>query len=340
MDARRPRPTLSGEEGAVNEGAGSGTQSASSRMKAVCIHAYGPPETLVYEDVPRPAPGEGEALVRVAAAGVGPWDAWIREGKSVVKPKLPLVPGSDLSGVVVALGPGSDGLAVGDEVYGVTNAQFTGAYAEYAVASLAMLAKKPRTVTHVEAASLPVVAVTAWRMIFDHARVAAGQTVLVHGAGGNVGAYAVQLARLAGATVIATAGARDLDYVGRLGAERVVDYRAARFEEAARGVDAVIDTVGGEARDRSYAVLKKGGLLVSALPGVDEDKARRHGVRAVFFLVEVTTAALDHVAGLVDAGKLHAHVGEVLPLAAAAEAHRMLAGAPHKPGKIVLAVAG
>ncbi len=307
-------------------------------MKAVRVHRFGPPEVLIYEDVPRPAPGPGEVLVRVRAAGVGPWDAWIREGKSVVNPPLPLVPGSDLSGVVESVGARVDGLRAGDDVYGVTNPQFTGAYAEWAISSATMLARKPRRLTHVQAASVPVVAVTAQQMIREHAQVRAGQTVLVHGGAGNVGGYAVQLAHLAGATVIATASARDLAYVRSLGADRVIDYGSARFEDVAKGVDAVIDTVGGETRDRSYAVVRRGGILVTSVPGADDEKARRLGVRVAFILVDVTRAALDAVAQLVDTGRLEPDVGEVLPLAEAQAAHLLLAR-QHKRGKIVLTVA-
>jgi NADPH:quinone reductase-like Zn-dependent oxidoreductase len=150
-----------------------------SRVKANRIHRFGSPEVIVLEPIERPVAGAGEVLVRVEAAGVGPWDAWIRAGKSVLPQPLPLTLGSDLSGVVAAVGAGVSGLAVGDEIFGVTNGRFTGGYAEYAVASAGMVARKPRRLSHVEAAALPVIAVTAWQMLFDHARVAPGQTVLV-----------------------------------------------------------------------------------------------------------------------------------------------------------------
>ena len=174
-------------------------------MKAVRVHAFGDLDAMVYEDVPRPSPGPGQVLIRVAATGVGPWDAWIREGKSVLPQPLPLVLGSDLSGVVEEVGPGVTGFGLGDAVFGVTNARFTGAYAEHAVADAGMIARKPATLGDLEAASMPVVASTAWQMLFDHAAVEAGSRVLVHGGAGNVGAYAVQFARLAGARVVATA---------------------------------------------------------------------------------------------------------------------------------------
>ena len=179
---------------------------APSSMKAWRVHEFGPPEAMIFETVPRPDPGPGEVLVKVHAAGVGPWDGWIRSGKSALPQPLPLTLGSDLSGEVAALGSGISNMAVGDQVFGVTNTQFLGAYAEYAVASAAMLAKKPSSLSYVEAASVPVIAVTAWQGLFDQARLEAGQTVVIHGAAGNVGAYAVQLARRARLRSIATAG--------------------------------------------------------------------------------------------------------------------------------------
>src|SRR5262245_20181420 len=206
-------------------------------MKAARVHNFGGPEVIVVEDVPRPVPATGEVLVRVAAAGVGPWDALIREGKSKVSPPPPLTLGSDLSGVVEETGADVSQFKEGDEVYGVTNPQFVGAQAEYAVASETMIAHKPLRLSHLEAASAPVVAVTAWQMLHDYAHVQARQTVLILGAAGNVGAYAVQLAVNAGLHVVALAGAKDIEYVRGLGAETVVDYQAGNFEASVYPVD-------------------------------------------------------------------------------------------------------
>jgi NADPH:quinone reductase-like Zn-dependent oxidoreductase len=317
---------------------GIGRQDAHS-MKANRIHRFGPPEVITFEDVERPVPGEGEVLVRVKAAGVGPWDAWIRAGKSVLPHSLPLTLGSDLSGVVENLGPGAKGLDRGEAIFGVTNKQSTGAYAEYAVASGGMIAAKPRRLDHVEAAAVPIVAVTAWQMLFEHARVAAGQSVLVHGAGGSVGACAVQLARRAGARVIATASADDAEYVHDLGADQVVDFRAVRFEDVTGPVNAVIDTVGGSVQQRSFDVLEPGGVLVSAVSRPDPAAAVQRGVRALFMLVETTTTALTRLAPLLDAGELAVRVGTVMPLAEGREAHEMLEGMRVRSrGKIVLGV--
>lgn len=308
-------------------------------MMAWCVHTFGPPDVMRFERVARPTPGPGEVLIEVEAAGVGPWDGWIRAGRSAVPQPLPLIPGSDLSGNVAALGPETSDLQLGEAVFGVTNKRFIGAYADYAVASAAMIASKPRSLNFVEAASVPVVAVTAWQALFDHAGVKNGQTVLIHGAAGSVGAYAVQLARRAGARIIATAAREDVPFVRVLGADTVIDYRADRFERHAREVDAVIDLVGGETQQRSFQLLRAGGRLISAVSEPDRHLAQRHGVQAAFFLVDVTRRRLEEIGGLIDSGSLRTHVGVVLPFADAQEAHLMLEGLRPRPkGKIVLRV--
>ena len=309
------------------------------RMKACRVHHFGPSDVISFEDVPRPVPGAGEVLVRVKAAGVGPWDAWIRAGKSALPQPLPLTLGSDLSGVVEAVGPGVTAVKPGTQVFGVTNPRFTGAYAQYAVASAGMIAPRPARLSDVEAASVPVVAVTAEQALFEHAGLVSGQTVVIHGAGGNVGAYAVRLARRAGLRIIATVGAREIEAVRSLGAEEVIDHRAMRFEDTVKNVDAVIDLVGGEVQARSFEILKPGGVLVSAVSQPDQEVATRRGVRALFFLVDVTTAHLTRIAAMIDAGELVPNVGAVLSLADARVAHEILEGARPRPGgKIVLSV--
>jgi len=308
-------------------------------MKAVRVHRFGPPEVIALEDVPKPEPSNGEVVVEVKAAGIGPWDALIRSGKSALPQPLPLVLGSDLSGVIDSIGPGVEPFKVGDEVFGVTNEHFTGAYAEYALAKAAMIAPKPKSLNHTHAASVPVVAVTAWQMVFDFARLSSGQSVLIQEGAGNVGGYAVQFARLAGALVIATTSAKDVSYVRSLGGVGVIDYRATRFEERVKEIDAVIDTVGGNTLDRSYGVLKRGGIVVSSAAQPSNEKAEHHGVRAVFFLVQVATERLRKIAELIDAEKLRTEVGEVLWLDEARKGHEMLEGAPHRRGKIVIKVA-
>ncbi len=307
--------------------------------RACRVHRFGPPDVITLENFSPPAPGAGEVLVRVKAAGVGPWDAWIRAGKSALPQPLPLTLGSDLAGVVEEIGPGVAHLAPGDAVFGVTNPHFTGSYADYAIANAGMIARKPAGISDVDAASVPVVAVTAWQALFDQARVTGGQTVLVHGGAGNVGAYVVQLAHRAGVRVIATAEGTDLAYVRNLGADEVLDFHAAPFEVVVRDVDAVIDLVGGEVEARSLTVLKPGGALISAVSPPDQAAAAARGIRAAFFLVDVTTACLTQIAALIEAGALVTAVGAVLPLAAARDAHEMLEGQRPRPhGKIVLNV--
>jgi len=308
-----------------------------SSMMAWRVHEFGAPEVMKLERVPQPEPGAGEILVKVAAAGVGPWDAWIRAGKSALPQPLPLTPGSDLSGSVVAVGPGESNLSVGDAIYGVTNPQFTGAYAQFALANTAMVARKPASLAFVEAASVPVVAVTAWQALFDHAQLQSGQTVVIQGAAGNVGAFAVQFATRAGLRVVATASADDAGFVRGLGADTVIDFKTEHFEQVVQNADAVIDLVGGDTQTRSFQVLRRGGKLISAVSHPDPNLARSRGVDATFFLVKVTTQGLADVAALFDAGKLKTHIGSVLPLAQAPEAHLMLEGlVPRPKGKIVL----
>jgi NADPH:quinone reductase-like Zn-dependent oxidoreductase len=316
-----------------------GCEQNHSFMMAWRVHEFGPPETMAFESVPRPDPGPGEVLIKVHAAGVGPWDAWIRAGQSALPQPLPLTLGSDLSGAVQAVGPDVSDWRVGEQVYGVTNPRFIGAYAEFALAATAMIARKPISLDDIEAASVPVIAVTAWQGLFDQAQLKAGQTVLIHGAAGNVGAYAVQIARHAGIRIIATAAADDLSYVRELGADTVVDYQTEHFEDVAHDVDAVLDLVGGDTQTRSFKVLRRGGKLISAVSQPDQEIAKSLGVDATFFLVNVTTRHLTEIAGLIDSGTLRTRVGAVLSLADAREAHLLLEGIHRAPkGKIVLAV--
>ena len=306
-------------------------------MKAARIHSFGGPEVIVVEDVPRPVPAPGELLVRVAAAGIGPWDALIREGKSKVSPKPPLTLGSDLSGVVEEVGQRVTDFKIGDEIYGVTNPQFCGANAQYALASAKMTALKPARLSHVEAASVPVVAITAWQMLFDYGKAEPSQTVMILGAAGNVGTYAVQFAANAGLHVISVVGSKDMEYARTLGSETALDYQAGRFDNAVHSVDLAIDTVGGEMRERSLNVLRTGGVLVSAVS--TDPLPKRSDIRSIFFYVEVTTERLNAISQLLDRAKLIPQVGTILALDDVRTAHEMLAGAPHKRGKIVLQVA-
>ncbi|MGA0594993.1 NADP-dependent oxidoreductase [Enterovirga sp. CN4-39] len=319
----------------------SGPNAASKSMRAWRVHAFGGPDAMSLEAVKRPEPGPGEVLVQVHAAGVGPWDAWIRAGRSALPQPLPLTPGSDLAGVVAGIGPEVRGLGLGEAVFGVTNPRFVGAYAEYALAEAAMIARMPARLSFQEAASVPVVSITAWQALFEEARLKAGQTVLIHGAGGNVGGYAVQFGRRAGLRVVATASSQDAALVKELGAEKVIDYRRQRFEDEIDNVDAVIDLVGGETQARSFAVLRPGGALISTVSEPDQRQAGERGISAAFFLVAVTSERLTRIAELLDAGELKTRIGAVLPFSQAWEAHEMMEDAGRAPkGKIVLQITG
>jgi NADPH:quinone reductase-like Zn-dependent oxidoreductase len=305
-------------------------------MRAVRIHEFGAPDVIVIEDLPVPAPGLREVLLRVAAAGVAPWDAVIREGKSKVSPQPPLTLGSDLAGTVEAVGDGVTEFKPGDEVYGVTNPQFCGAQAEYAVAAADMIAPKPQTLSFLEAAAAPVVAVTAWQMLFEYAKAKRGQTVMLLGAAGSVGAYVVQMALNASIDVVAVVRMRDAEMVRGLGVERVVNADAADLAQGLSGVDAILDLVGGDLAERCIPALKLGGKVVSVVS--TKPLSNWPEVPAAFFYAEVTTDRLKKLTELFDRRKISARVGSVLPLAQARHAHEMLAGSPHRPGKIVLEV--
>jgi len=301
-------------------------------VKAARIHNFGPPDVVVVEEVPVPSPGPGEVLVRVMAAGVAPWDAIIREGKSKVSPQPPFTLGSDFSGVVDKIGPGVTDFAPADEVYGVTNPQFCGAQAEFAVAKAGMIARKPQSLNYIEAASAPVIAVTASQMLFQYAQATRGQTVIVVGAAGNVGAYAVQMAVDAGIQVVAIAHLNDEDLLRSFGVKSIFDSTKPAFEKDLPQVDAILDMVGGSTAQRCVAALKPGGKLITSV------STQSLPAEAVFFYAEVTTERLQTITALFDAGKITPRVGSVLPLSEARQAQAMLAGAPHKPGKIVLQI--
>lgn len=309
-------------------------------MRAVRVHAFGGVEAMVYEDVPVPVSGPGEVLVRVVAAGVGPWDAWTRAGKSALPQPLPLTLGSDLAGIVETASPDVTSFAPGQAVFGVTNSRFTGSYADYATASAAMIAPKPACLSDVDAASVPVIAVTPWQALFEQAGLVLGQTALIHGASGSVGAFAVWFAHRNGVRVIVTCGEEDATYVRGLGADEVLIREGRPFQEVVHDVDGVIDLVGGDVQARSFAVLKHGGVLIPAVSPPDQGAAAERGVRATFFLVKVTAERLATFAQMMEAETLKTSVGSVLPLASAWLAHEMLEGLRPRPrGKIVLQVA-
>jgi NADPH:quinone reductase-like Zn-dependent oxidoreductase len=290
---------------------------------------------MVYEIAPAPRPGEGEVLVRVHAAGVIPTElSWVptwtmRTGEP--RP-LPVIPGHEFSGEIAALGAGVKDVGVGDLVYGLNDWYRDGAQAEYCVARVADFATKPDSIDHVHAAATPISALTAWQGLIERGRLLTGERVLIHGAAGGVGAFAVQLARWRGARVTGTASKANLDLVRGLGADEVIDYQATRFEDVVRDIDVVFDTVGGETLARSWGVLKPGGRLVTIAASGEGTADER--TRAAFFIVEPSRSQLEEIAWLIDSGAIRPIVGSVFPLAEAPQAYQ------HKPayGKTVLQV--
>jgi len=308
-------------------------------MKAVRLHEFGGPDVLRYEDAPRPEAGPGEVLIRVRAVGVNPLDWKTREGQmeAMMPHTLPLILGTDAAGTVEAGGLGVTEFKPGDEVFASVGMVRDGSYAEYVLADAKAMALKPKSADFETAASTPGAALTAWQALFDIARLSAGQTVLIHGAGGAVGSAAVQFAKNVGATVIATASSADKGYVQGLGADTVVDYKAERFEDAARDVDVVLDTVGGETQARSFATMKKGGVLVATVAPPDMDAAAKAGVTAKMIQLSQNGAQLREIGQLMDAGKFQVRVGLVLPLSEARQAQER-GQAGQARGKIVLQV--
>lgn len=306
-------------------------------MRAARIHRFGSPEVVSIEEIDVPYPGDDEVLLRVAAAGVGPWDRLMRVGKILPQKVLPLTLGSDVAGVVERVGSKAGNFVPGDAIYGVANARFTDGYADYVVAPAGMIAQKPAKLSYPEAASTPIVAVMAWQMLFDHGHAGTGQTVFVHGGAGSVGAFAVQLARQAQLRVIASAFDRDADYVRGLGANDVIDVDSARIADFSQSADLVIDTVGGKTQGQLFALAKPGGIIVSSVSPPDSQRAQQLNLRSAYFIVEVNTTQLAKLGAMFDAGELVTSVGTVLPLAEARAAHEMLEGTrPHGRRKIVL----
>ncbi|MEU1285275.1 NADP-dependent oxidoreductase [Kitasatospora sp. NPDC005856] len=293
-------------------------------MRAITQTTFGAPDVLHEAEVERPAPGVGQILVAVHAAGVNPTD-WKHRDRRIFLGEPPFTLGWDVSGVVEAVGMGVSLFAPGDEVFGMLPYPYgAGSHAEYVTGPARAFVPKPAALSHVEAGALPLVALTAWQALVDTADVRPGQRVLVHAAAGGVGHVAVQIAKARGAYVIGTASAAKHDFVRSLGADEVVDYRTADFVQEARDVDVVLDPLGGEERLRSLETLRPGGVLVSILPqGLDglAERAAELGVTAKTLLVEHDQAGMAAIAALAESGQLRVHVSGTYPLAEAAEAH-------------------
>ena len=309
-------------------------------MKAIVIHEYGGPEVLKYEDVPRPEPKEDEILIRVMAASVNPVDAAIRKGylARLIGDKLPLILGMDAAGVVEKIGTKITKVRAGDPVYAFFTLAGEGGYAEFVVAKESEVALKPKAVTYEQAAAIGAAGSTAWEALVDRARLSAGQTVLIHGGSGGVGHFAIQIAKARGANVIATASTPNQELLKHLGTDVGIDYTKQKFEDVAKDVDVVLDSVGNDTLTRSYGVVKKGGIIVSIVDEPDKAALDAHGIRGTTLRASPKANVLEELAQLIDSKKITPFVSQILPLNEVAKAHEQIA-TRHTRGKIVLKIA-
>ena len=309
-----------------------------AQMKAIVVHQYGGSEVLKYEDTPRPEPKENEVLVRVIASGVNPADPLIVSGKYAKEfgTHLPLIPGYDIAGVVEKTGAKITKLKIGDPIYAYV--LWGGGWAQYAVATEGEAAIKPQSLTYVEAAAVPLAALTAWQALIDTAKLSAGQTVLIHGGSGGVGSFAIQIAKARGAKVIATASTPNQDLLKQLGADVAIDYTKTKFEEVAKDVDVVLDPVGKDTLARSYGVVKKGGIIVSLVSRVDQAELDKHEIRGTPIAAKPNADELTEITKLIDEKKIKPIVSQVMPLTDAVKADEQ-AATHHTRGKIVLKIA-
>jgi NADPH:quinone reductase-like Zn-dependent oxidoreductase len=306
-------------------------------MKAVVAHEYGAPDVLKFEEVPRPEPKEDEALVHVIASSVNPADPLTLSGKYAKEfgTHLPLIPGYDIAGVVEKTGANVTKLKVGDAVYGYPT--FGGGWAQYVTVKEWEVAAKPKSLNFVEAAAVPMGALTAWQALVDVAKLQPGQTILIHGGSGGVGSFAVQIAKARGARVIATASTANQDLLKQLGADVVVDYTKTRFEDVAKDVNAVLDPVGKETLARSYGVVKKGGIVMCLVALPDRAELEKRDIHGAAISAHPDAADLTEIAHLIDAGKIKPVVTQVLPLSEAIAAQQQ-AATHHTRGKVVLRI--
>jgi len=309
-------------------------------MKAVVIHEYGGPEVLKYEDVPQPEPKQDELLIRVIAAGVNPVDGMIRSGMLDKEGRrtFPIILGGDISGVVEKVGSEITRFKPGDPVFAYVSLDNSGGYAQYALVTEREAAPKPRSLIYVEAAAVPIVALTAWQALIDTAKLKAGQTVLIHGGSGGVGSFAIQIAKAHGAKVIATASTANQELLKQLGADVAIDYTKQNFEDIAKDVDVVLDSIGKDTLTRSYGVVKKGGIIVSLVARPDPAELEKHGIRGEALSVDPNSDELSEIGKLIDEKKINVIVSQTFPLSQARKAQEQVATG-HTRGKIVLKVA-
>jgi NADPH:quinone reductase-like Zn-dependent oxidoreductase len=314
-------------------------ESAMPAMKAVVIHEYGGPEVLKYEELSRPEPKSDQLLVRVIAAGVNPVDGMIRSGMFADEHRaFPIILGGDIAGVVEKVGSKVTKFKVGDPVFAYVSLDSGGGYAQYALVTEREAAPKPKSLTYVEAAAVPIVALTAWQALIDTAKLNTGQTVLIHGGSGGVGTFAIQIAKARDAKVIATASTANQDFLKQLGADVAIDYTKQKFEDIAKDVDVVLDSIGKDTLARSYGVVKKGGIIVSLVARPNESELEKHGVRGEAFSVDPNAGELTEIGKLIDENKIRVIVSQTFPLSEAMKAQQQVATG-HTRGKIVLKVA-
>jgi NADPH:quinone reductase-like Zn-dependent oxidoreductase len=307
-------------------------------MKAAQISGYAGQDVLKINDVPKPAAGPGEVLVEVHAAGLNPFDYKVREGIMGDALKFPATLGGDVAGTVAEAGEGVSGFDTGQAVFGQAGAASgQGSYAEFTPVKISQLAAKPESLDFVQAAALPLAATSAYQALVDHMNLRAGQKILIHGAAGGIGSFAIQIAKYLGAYVAATAATEDVDYVKQLGADEAIDYKSRDFSEIIKDYDAVFDTVGGETNTRSYQVLKPGGTLVSMVAEPDPELVEQSGVNYIQQQSRATAERLKAVAELADQGVIKTNIDKTFPLEQAAEALDYLKTG-HPRGKVVLKI--
>lgn len=309
-------------------------------MQAIVIDAYGEGDVLTLREVPRPTPAAGEVLIQTRAIGVNPVDWKTRQGRGVAPriQQLPLILGWDVAGTVIQVGPQVTSCSVGASVFGMVRFPNPGAtYAEFVAAPVEQLALIPKTMDDVQAAAVPLAALTAWQALFSTAQLQKGQTVLIQAAAGGVGHLAVQLAKIHGAHVIATASSRNVEFLQRLGVDQIIDYQVTPFETLGPVADVVLDPLGGEIQTRSLKVLKPQGYLVSLVQEPDAGLLARYSVQGRRILVHPDQEQLQAITHLLAIGQLHPHVSTVLPLREVRRAHTLSEGG-HTRGKIVLVV--
>ena len=313
-------------------------QSVKPTMKAIVIHEYGGPEVLKYEDIPQPEPKDDQLLIRIIAAGVNPVDGMIRSGMFNGNRAFPIILGGDVAGVVEKIGSRITKFKVGDPVFAYVSLDNSGGYAQYALVREREAAPKPKALTYVEAAAVPIVAITAWQALVDTAKLSAGQTVLIHGGSGGVGSFAIQIAKARGAKVVATASTANQDFLKQLGADVAVDYTKQKFEDVAKDVDVVLDSIGRDTLARSYGVVKKGGIVVSLVARPKESELEKHGIRGSALNAEPNSEELAEITKLIDDRKIKVIVSQTFPLSDAMKAQEQVATG-HTRGKIVLKIA-